>query len=190
MTVRPQQKESTMQSRGLLMIEHRLIERMISVIDEALEEIRSTRSVNLFFVDTAVDFIRTYGDRVHHGKEENILFRELDKRLLSTEHRRILNELTQEHVFGRRTTTGIAEANTRYRNGDTDAFADVASGLKTIVEFYPKHIAKEDRIFFPAAQTYFSDQEDEKMLAEFQEFDRKMIHEKYRGIVEGLEKTR
>jgi hypothetical protein len=35
---------------------------------------------------------------------------------------------------------------------------------------------------------YFSEQEDQAMLDEFWEFDRKMIHEKYISVVESFEK--
>ena len=49
-----------MQARGPLMIEHRLIERMLSVIRDVLGQIESTRKVDPVFIDTAVDFIRTY----------------------------------------------------------------------------------------------------------------------------------
>jgi hypothetical protein len=33
-------------------------------------------------------------------------------------------------------------------------------------------------------------EEDQALLAEFWEFDRKMIHEKYKAVIEGLEKRR
>jgi hypothetical protein len=36
---------------------------------------------------------------------------------------------------------------------------------------------------------YLTDEEDQAMLAEFWQFDRKMIHEKYGSVVEGLEKV-
>jgi hemerythrin-like domain-containing protein len=55
------------------------------------------------------------------------------------------------------------------------------------VNFYPKHIIKEDKAFFPASRKYFSNEEDDAMLREFWEFDRKMIHEKYKSVVEALE---
>jgi hemerythrin-like domain-containing protein len=177
-----------MQARGPLMIEHRLIERMISIIKDILIQIESTQKVDPVFVDTAVDFIRTYADRTHHGKEEDILFRDLSKRALSTEDQLVMKELIEEHIFGRQTTKALVEANTRYRNGDKSALADIADKLRTIAEFYPKHIVKEDKVFFPASMAYFTDEEDQAMLAEFWEFDRRMIHEKYRSVVEGLEK--
>ena len=98
-----------------------------------------------------------------------------------------MNELIEEHVFGRRTVKELVKANTRYRGGDTSAADAVAAGLRTLTDFYPRHIEKEDKVFFPSSREYFSDQEEQAMLAEFREFDRKMIHEKYRLLVETLE---
>ena len=179
-----------MQSRGPLMIEHRLIERMILLIKDALLQIENTHKVDPVFVDISVDFIRIYADRTHHGKEEDILFRKLSNRPMSTDDQRVMKELIEEHIFGRQTTKSLVEANTRYRNGDESALADIASSLQTLVDFYPKHIEKEDKIFFPAYMAYFSDKEDQALLAEFREFDRRMIHEKYKTVVEGLETGR
>lgn len=177
-----------MQARGPLMIEHRLIERMISLIKDALVQMEATHTVDPVFVDTAVDFIRMYADRTHHGKEEDILFRDLRKRPLSADDQRVMEELMDEHRFGRETTKALVEANTRYRNGEETALGDIAGKLQTLVEFYPKHIQKEDQIFFPASRAYFTEEEDQAMLAEFWEFDRRMIHEKYLSVIEGLRK--
>jgi hemerythrin-like domain-containing protein len=172
-----------MQARGPLMIEHRLIERMLTVIQRTLERVEQTQSIDPYFVDTAVDFIRVYADRTHHGKEEDILFRDLRKKQLSLEDRRVMEELIEEHIFGRKTTKALIEANLRYRGGDESALGEVTAHLKTLVDFYPKHIKKEDDVFFPASRMYFSDEEDQAMLAEFWEFDRLMIHEKYKAVV-------
>jgi hemerythrin-like domain-containing protein len=98
-----------------------------------------------------------------------------------------MNELIEEHIFGRTTTKTLVGANSRYRNGDSSALGDIASCLKILVDFYPKHIEKEDKVFFPASRVYFSEAEDQAMLAEFLDFDRKMIHENYRSVVEELE---
>jgi hemerythrin-like domain-containing protein len=172
------------------MTEHRLIERMISLLKAALAPIESLRTADPQFVDKAVDFIRVYADRTHHGKEEDILFRALEKRSLSAEDRQVMKELIEEHVFGRQVTTTLAEATVRYRGGDALALADIAGRLRTLVEFYPKHIEKEDKVFFPAARAYLSEEEDRAMIAEFWEFDRKMIHEKYGSMVLEMEGRR
>lgn len=175
-----------MQARGPLMVEHRLIERMLDPIQDALGRIVSAGGIDPVFVDIAVDFIRMYADRTHHGKEEEILFRDLNRKELSAGDRQLMHELIREHVFGRKTTGALVDANSRYRAGDASALADIAANLKTLAGFYPKHIEKEDKIFFPAARAYFTDEEDRAMLAEFWEFDRRMIHEKYRAVVEEL----
>jgi hemerythrin-like domain-containing protein len=176
-----------MQARAPLMIEHRLIDRMIGIINRALSQIEKNEEVDPVFIDTTVDFIRTYADKTHHGKEEDILFRDLKKRKLSEEDKRLMNDLIEEHALGRKTTKKLIDANSRYRNGDKSALAEIVSHLSSLTDFYPKHIEKEDKVFFPAARRYFSDQEDQTMLDEFWEFDRKMIHEKYSLVVEALE---
>lgn len=177
-----------MQARGPLMIEHRLIERMLNLIQDKLATIEIAKKIDPLFIDQAVDFIRTYADRTHHGKEEDILFRDLSRKGLSNEDQRVMDELVAEHGFGRSTTKKLVEANSRYRGGDSSALENIASCLRTLVVFYPKHIEKEDKIFFPASRAYFSETEDQAMLAEFEDFDRKMIHEKYRSVVDELEK--
>ena len=179
-----------MQARAPLMIEHRLIARRHSVVRNTLSEIEAKHKVDPVFVDTAVDFIRVYADRTHHGKEEDILFRELKNKQLTAEDRKIMEDLIEEHVFGRQTTRELVEANTRYRNGDETALTDIVANLQTLTEFYPKHIEKEDKAFFPSSRTYFTDEEDQAMLAAFREFDRKMIHEKYETLVDKFERQK
>jgi len=176
-----------MQARGPLMIEHRLIEQMLKMIGLTLERVRQTHSIDPYLVDTAVDFIRVYADRTHHGKEEDILFRDLRKKDLSSEDRKLMEELIEDHIFSRATTKTLVEANLRYRGGDQTALGEVTARLKQLVDFYPGHIKKEDEVFFPASRAYFSDEEDQIMLGEFWEFDRRMIHEKYRAVVKELE---
>ena len=178
-----------MQARGPLMIEHRLIERMLKVVQRKLDDVVQTQSIDPFFVDTAVDFIRVYADRTHHGKEEDILFRDLRKKELSSKDRQLMDELIADHIFGRTTTKALVEANMRYRRGDKAALGEVTAHLQTIVDFYPVHIKKEDIVCFPAFRAYFSEEEDQAMLAEFWEFDKKMIHEKYTAVVKESEEA-
>ena len=176
-----------MQARAPLMIEHRLIERMLSVVGNVLKAIDSGRPVDPAFIDIAVDSIRIDADRTHHGKEEDILFRELEGKNMSAEHRRMMNELIEDHVFGRRTTQVLVAADERYSNGEDSAIEDIAGLLRTLAEFYPEHIRKEDKEFFPAFQCYLKDEEDQELLAEFRKIDQQMIHEEYKSLVIGLE---
>lgn len=56
-----------------------------------------------------------------------------------------------------------------------------------LVNFYPKHIEKEDKRFFIPSMSYFTDSEKDRMLKEMYGFDKNMIHEKYRKVVESHE---
>ncbi len=67
------------------------------------------------------------------------------------------------------------------------SLADITACLRTLTEFYPLHIAKEDKVFFPAVRAYYTEAEDQAMLAEFYAFDRMMIHEKYGKMVKLLQ---
>jgi hemerythrin-like domain-containing protein len=171
-----------------LMIEHRLIERMIDVMKEELLLIEKEKKIDPEFIEMAVDFIRTYADRCHHGKEEDILFRDLGGKKLTDEHRRMMEELVEEHRWARKVTGRLVEANTRYVQGNKEALSAITDCVKSLVEFYSKHIEKEDKHFFIPCMEYFSDAEREAMLKEEWEFDKSLIHEKYRNIVIAVEK--
>jgi len=174
---------------GPLMIEHRLIEKMIAVMKEHLKAIEEQSHIPSGFIEATVDFIRTYADRCHHGKEEDILFRELKKKSMSPQHKRTMEELIEEHVWGRNTTKALLESYTSYRHGNAESLSGVIAHLKELIDFYPVHIEKEDRHFFRPVMEYFTQEERDAMLEEGFEFDQKLIHEKYRDIVENAEIT-
>lgn len=169
---------------GPLMWEHRLIERFIEILNAEIGKIREQSAINIILIDQAVDFFRTYSDRTHHGKEEEILFRDLAKKNLSPDHERIMNELVNEHIQARAMVGGLVAAKGRYIAGSNTGIVEISDCLKGLVEFYPRHIIKEDKHFFFPCLDYFTKAEQDKMLQEFWEFDRQMIHEKYTKLVE------
>lgn len=171
---------------GSLMWEHRLIEQMVALLRGEIDRITSKNTVNVILVEQAVDFFRTYADRTHHGKEEEILFRDLAQKTMSPEHRNMMDELVREHIHGRELVRKLVEAKDLYVNGYAEALPHIARELKELVDFYPKHIEKEDRRFFFPCLDYLSQDEQERMLQEFRDFDRNMIHEKYRTVVENF----
>jgi hemerythrin-like domain-containing protein len=173
---------------GPLMHEHRLIERMIAVIAKGKDAMARNRKVDAVFIDSAVDFIRTYADKTHHGKEEDILFRDLAKKKMNVQHTRIMQELLDEHVFARKMTGELVAAKESWLAGDTKSIDVVLDRITTLVNFYPEHIRKEDKEFFFPILDYLTKDEQDRMLAEFYDFDRQMIHLKYRWVVEGFEK--
>jgi hemerythrin-like domain-containing protein len=173
----------------MLMMEHRLIEKMLKVVEKevAYNNVNNKDSaVDTVFIDTVVDFIRMYADRTHHGKEEDILFRNLENKNLTKDDRTMMGDLIDDHIKARKEVKELVAANDRYRNGDSRSTEIIKEKLAFLIRFYPEHIRKEDTIFFPNAERYFTDAELDKMLDDFREFDGKMIHQKYGKLYESL----
>jgi len=164
------------------MIEHRLIEKMIDIIKQKTVDIRESGNIDPGFIDTAVDFIKIYADKTHHGKEEDILFRDCLKKDMSDTDTKIMNELIEEHAYGRKIVAELVEAKEKYVTGD-NVIDTIIDKLTALAEFYPGHIEKEDTIFFPNSEKYFTEAELNNMLVEFRKFDETMIHEKYKSAV-------
>ncbi len=183
-----------MQPIAPLMIEHRLIERMITLMRRELERVRANilvdpefAFVDPVFIDTAVDFMRTYGDHCHHGKEENLLFAELAKKELAPDLKKILDELTEEHKLAREYTKELVKAKEDYLREEPEAVNQILFYLDKLTAMYPSHILKEDQHFFISVMNYFTPEEKAAMLARMWEFDRQLIHEKYGGTVAAIE---
>ncbi len=175
---------------GPLMIEHRLIERLIRAMEEEHRRMSEQKKARICFVDGAIDFLAMYTDRCHHGKEEGFLFKELETRVLSPEHRMILEELKSEHAYGRDIVGKLVKARDRHAQEDANAFKDILDCFEKLIELYPRHIEKEDKHFFIPSMNYLTKDEQAEMLRKFWEFDKALIHEKYRKLAEMLPSCR
>lgn len=175
-----------MKPRGPLMVEHRLIEKMLGITSKELALISKNGKVDSVFIDTFVDFIRTYADRTHHGKEEDILFKALEHKDMNINDRKMMQDLVNDHILSRKAVGELVAANRNYVAGDVTSMGVISDKLSFLLDLYPKHISKEDKVFFPNTEHYFSDEELDRMLDDFRKFDRKMIHEKYRRLYESV----
>ena len=173
-----------------LKTEHGIIDQMIKLARDETLKIATKDAFNPAFIDTLVDFLRTYADDTHHGKEEDILFRDLRDKDLSPEDRQLMEELMQEHVHARETVGELVAAKDEVLQGDQEALETVVRKLAELIELYPEHIRKEDDVFFPASMTYFTASEQEAMMEEMHEADRQMIHQKYQSVVQRLKDER
>ena len=174
-----------MKPRGLLMIEHRLIEKVLLVAQQKALSMTEL-DYHPAFVETIVDFIKTYADRTHHGKEEDILFAELAKKKLEDDHLLIMKELIDEHRQARTKVKEVVELNEKFKKGDRRVVPAITSAIIWLAGFYPAHIQKEDAVFFPGTEPQFRQDELEDLLNRFYEFDRMMIHEKYQKMYQAI----
>jgi hemerythrin-like domain-containing protein len=133
----------------------------------------------------ALTFMREYADECHHGKEEDILFEELQERDLSDEHQEIIERLINDHARGRELAAALEEATDRWESedGDGDARGDMIDAMQGIADLYPDHIATEDDDFFIPVMEYFSDEEQEEMMEDMWDFDHELFTEMYTGCL-------
>lgn len=167
---------------GVLMIEHRLIERALSALEAKAKAPGSPPDV-IGFAEL-IDFFGTYADGTHHGKEEDIMFVDADGLDLAPELVRTLAELRDDHVKFRGYRRKMDAANRRLAAGEAGALAELAA---TALEFIPKlrsHIQKEDKIFFPGFDATQTPELRRAMMARFTAFDVEIIHDTYRKTVE------
>jgi hemerythrin-like domain-containing protein len=172
-----------------LQAEHAVIRQMIRVIDERRRKITDRSCVDPALLDAAVDFMRTYADLAHHGKEETILFERLAEKPMKPGHRKLMAELHAEHDAVRRKTTLLVAAKELHMQAGPDAFRKIAQVMAELAQFYPAHLQKEEERFFGPAMGYFTDDEKAAMREAMQEFDRNLIQEKYAKVVESLERA-
>ncbi|HEY3420875.1 MAG TPA: hemerythrin domain-containing protein [Methanomassiliicoccales archaeon] len=172
---------------GPLMIEHRLIERAIKQMAVEIDRAKTQGRFDVGFIDSWVDFIRTYADQAHHGKEEQILFHDLADRPLSPALKLMMDGLIEDHVKARKMVAELVSVRERYGKGDAAAFDQMMAIAVGLVDFYPPHIRKEDQEFFIPVMDYFTKEEKDAMIQRFHEFDETVIHEHYRSVVERME---
>ena len=169
-----------------LMIEHRTIERMLKVFTGERHRMIKTGHVDYGAIRISVDFFNTYIDEFHHGKEENILFRELDKKPLSQEDRIVMGELTDEHNRARNIVQKLEKV-VRYREQAYVTLNDITNYMEMLLLLYAGHIEKEDKRFFIHSLKYLNDQEQASLLEELHEFDRKFTQDRYTELIKDLE---
>jgi len=172
---------------GPLMMEHRVIERMISLLTLEVDRIRLGEEPNTHFLFEAIDFLRTYADRTHHGKEEDILFRDMRRKKLSPEIQKKMEGLENDHRMSRENSRALLESLKRYNEDEDGEIRHIEERLGFLTALYPKHIETEDKRFFIPSMDYFSQKERDEMLEDFLDFDRRMIHEKYEAMVQRYE---
>ncbi len=120
-----------------LVDEHVLIKRWIALIPQVLERLEVESSDDLQVIDEGVDFIRSYADKFHHAKEEDILFKYFDENL------DILKTMLEDHDEARRHVKAAVEAMGRKdRQG-------IAEHLSAYRDLLTEHIKKEDEILYP-----------------------------------------
>ena len=170
-----------------LKVEHDLITRLFSLVENEISRINNTGTANKDFIDILTDFFVTYVDVAHHGKEENLLFAELEKKTITSAHKNMMSELLEEHKVGRKVINQLIESSDAYFKGDENELKNITARFKDFISLYSKHIDKEDNDYFIQIMQYFTEVEQDELIQKFWRFDIKLIHEKYARLFDLME---
>jgi len=171
--------------------EHQVILRMIKILIVASDKLEKGENVPLEVFKKAVDFLRTFADSCHHGKEQDKLFPLLEERGI-LKHRGPIAVMLIEHEQGRQFLKGLAEALSRYEGGDKDAKSAIINNAQGYAELLDQHIYKEDNILYPMGDKVLSASDNKELLEKFEKIEKEIIgegrHEYYLQMIGELEK--
>lgn len=173
-----------MQDKALdiLSQEHQLILRMISKVGAELERMDSERVYNEGFIDWVIEFIISFTDGIHHGKE-GIFFDKIRDRDLSFNDKVVLSNLGRDHLFLKESVLKLDAAHKIYRESSQD-LGQVLKHLRVVSDDYVSHVSLEERDFFPSAIRYLDEAERYSLWIDFLKFDRKKLMKDYMVGVE------
>jgi len=140
-----------METTKILMEEHRVIERVLDVLETAAHRLRDGDLVQPAIFIQAVDFIKGFADGCHHRKEEGVLFPAMQSAGVPSEGGPI-GVMLAEHQEARKLTSAMHTSAERLAVSDDDARAELIRFALLYVDLLRQHIAKEDTILFPMAE--------------------------------------
>ena len=159
--------------------EHGNIKRFLALVPAILARFDPASEEDRRRMLDGVDFIRSYADRFHHAKEEDILFACFDPGL------DIIKAMHEDHDRGRAHVRGVVDA---LAQRDRDGIAAHLAGYAGVLS---EHIKKEDEILYPWMDRNLSVRQVGELFARFLEVDERFAEEriKYESFVGRLEEA-
>ncbi len=160
-----------------LVDEHKLIKRLVALIPKQVEQLDLELSECREQVLAMVDFIRSFADKYHHAKEEDILFKYFDENL------DIIQIMYEDHTSARNHVKAIVEGVEKKDN------ASVKEHLAAYHELLPEHIKREDEILYTWMDRNLSTTQVGELFSKFMQVDNAGpgVQEKYETYVEQVE---
>jgi hemerythrin-like domain-containing protein len=173
-----------------LSAEHQAILLMIRILEKMSDRLEEGGTIDLGHLEKAVDFIKVFADKCHHGKEEDLLFPAMERAGIPRTGGP-LGVMLHEHVEGRGYVKAMTDALAGVRKGDLKARAEFARNARSYGALLSQHIFKEDNILYPMADGRLSAAQQDELETCFAEVEEKVIghgrHEAYHRLLEELE---
>ncbi len=171
--------------------EHRTIERMLAVLERAAQQLQAGERVPAGLFREAVDFVRNFADKYHHGKEEANLFPRLEERGVSKDGGP-LAVMLHEHDLGREYIGAIDGAIGAYEGGDETAAGVIEENVRGYIHLLRDHIWKEENVLFPMADEVLNAGDQQELEERFEQVEAEVMspgaHERYRELLDRAER--
>jgi hemerythrin-like domain-containing protein len=172
-----------------LVQEHMAIKVMLSIMSKIAENIRNEKSVDTNDIESIVDFLKTFADKCHHGKEENALFPALVESGIPKEGGPI-GVMLHEHIIGREYIKEISTKTEQFKSGNSQTLQLIADSLLSYINLLQTHIQKEENILFPMAEKVLTTQKQNEIFEHFERIEEEVvghgIHEQYHELLNKL----
>ncbi|MDP2872003.1 MAG: hemerythrin domain-containing protein [Bacillota bacterium] len=169
-----------------LKAEHRVIEQMLDLTEEAARRLAAGHPVTPALFERAADFFRNFADRCHHGKEEALLFVKLVEKGVPQDGGPV-GVMLAEHDTGRAHVRAMSAAARRLATGEAAAAREVVEQALGFVALLRAHIQKEDQVLFPLADRILTTGEQAELEQAFDLVETEDMgegeHERYHGMV-------
>lgn len=176
----------------LMVDEHKNIKRMLQVVRKACFGIMKGKEIDYDDFENMIDFIRTYADKNHHGKEEKILFNKMVDEIGGAAEKLVKFGMLVEHDMGRLYIKELEEALGKVKAGDEEAKLDVIANAVSYTHLLTRHIDKEDNVVYSFAKRELSKEILDKVNVECETFEEEMkttgVQDKYIHMLEQLDK--
>ena len=149
--------------------EHALILEALDALEGKITALEAGAAPDRAYFESAVQFLRTFADQCHHGKEENLLFTTMVDRGFPRQAGPIAVML-HEHEIGRSFIRGLAEAAAAV-GSDPGAAKRIIENGRDYIELLRAHINKENNILFPMADNVLTPEDQERLGHAFERFE-------------------
>jgi hemerythrin-like domain-containing protein len=178
-----------MNPTDILSEEHRVIEQVLQCLDIMAEQCKASNQLDKKAALEAIDFIQTFADRCHHGKEEAHLFAMMERHGFSPQSGP-LSVMLWEHDVGRSYVKAMEDAAPGAIAGQKEACSSFAENALEFSKLLRAHIYKEDNILYPMANESFSGSDQTELLESFRRVEKTEMgdgtHERYLTIADSL----
>lgn len=169
--------------------EHQAVKLTLRILGKISTKLKENEKVEAEHLDQLLEFLTTFVDRCHHGKEEDLLFPALEKVGIPREGGPI-GVMLKEHDLGRGYIKGLRQGLADWRTGNDNGAALIVENIQNYSDLLTRHIDKEDQILYPIAEQRFTREQNEKIVKGFAEIEEKRVgagkHEAFHQMLHHL----